>query len=286
MSALVSALAAGPIAVCDGIGQTNATIVNRVSRADGVLLKPDMPAVALDRVWLGDMVAGTGHRSQSMREISTTHTTYLVRFESGGLTTNATETWFFVLGWWSNPSNNTLDTFDVVPNDVVSGIQSNGSRHHKMVVVKPGYAWQVHWNDLEKGHPPELVSFGQKICGSTGNETLPLIERNGYGNYTFWRTAPVWCEDCAGAEISFLGERGKFISMSAQRVTLMTVSCDSRGMQDPVLVVEFIGMKGEHVDLMYQYGGDIDTATCVVTGDGKGKMMVFVIGGSANWTCE
>jgi hypothetical protein len=280
LSALVSALAAGPIAVCDGIGQTNSTTVNRVSRADGVLLKPDMPAILMDRVWIGDMVHTTVDGSgQSMREMSTTHTSFLVSMvQKNGHIIYETETWFFVLGWWSNPGNNTLDTFDVVPRDLLSGGGDD-------MVVRPGYAWQVHWNYQEvwwSGYPPQLVLFNW-----TGNETLPIIERNGYGNYTFWRTAPIWCEDGTGTEISFLGERGKFISMSAQRVTLITVSCYSRGFQDPMLTVEFIGMKGEHVDLMYEFGGDIDTATCVVMDDGKkGKMMVFVVGGSANWTCE
>ena len=47
----VSALAAGPIASCDGVGDSNASLLMRVARADGVLLKPSRPAVAIDRLW-------------------------------------------------------------------------------------------------------------------------------------------------------------------------------------------------------------------------------------------
>jgi hypothetical protein len=35
----VSAMAAGPIASCDGVGDANASLLMRVARADGVLLK-------------------------------------------------------------------------------------------------------------------------------------------------------------------------------------------------------------------------------------------------------
>ena len=45
----------GPIASCDGVGDTNASLLMRTARADGILLKPDRPAVAIDALWIGDI---------------------------------------------------------------------------------------------------------------------------------------------------------------------------------------------------------------------------------------
>ena len=47
---------AGPIASCDGVGDTNASLLMRTARADGILLKPDRPAVAIDALWIGDIL--------------------------------------------------------------------------------------------------------------------------------------------------------------------------------------------------------------------------------------
>ena len=40
-----------PIASCDGVGDSNTSLLMRVARADGILLKPERPAVALDALW-------------------------------------------------------------------------------------------------------------------------------------------------------------------------------------------------------------------------------------------
>ena len=43
----------GGVAISDKIGNTNATVVSRLCRSDGVLLRPERPATAMDSTFLG-----------------------------------------------------------------------------------------------------------------------------------------------------------------------------------------------------------------------------------------
>ena len=69
----------------DGVGDTNASLLMRVARADGVLLKPERPAVAIDALWLGAIFDSGPLRSRT-GEVSATFT------EISGFR------WHFVLG--------------------------------------------------------------------------------------------------------------------------------------------------------------------------------------------
>jgi hypothetical protein len=53
VEALLSALSAGPVGIGDKLGRTDPGLVRRTCRADGVLVKPDVPLTALDRCYLG-----------------------------------------------------------------------------------------------------------------------------------------------------------------------------------------------------------------------------------------
>jgi hypothetical protein len=48
VEALLSALSGGPVGIGDRMGRTNRDIVMRTCRADGILIKPDMPLAAMD----------------------------------------------------------------------------------------------------------------------------------------------------------------------------------------------------------------------------------------------
>jgi hypothetical protein len=52
--AMLSALSAGPVGIGDRIGRTDTAIVRRTCRADGLLVKPDLPIAALERCFLAD----------------------------------------------------------------------------------------------------------------------------------------------------------------------------------------------------------------------------------------
>ena len=53
VEALLAALSAGPVGIGDRLGRTDPELVRRTCRADGVLVKPDVPLAALDRCYLG-----------------------------------------------------------------------------------------------------------------------------------------------------------------------------------------------------------------------------------------
>jgi len=53
IEALLAALSAGPVGIGDRLGRTDPELVRRTCRADGVLVKPDVPLAALERCYLG-----------------------------------------------------------------------------------------------------------------------------------------------------------------------------------------------------------------------------------------
>ena len=59
VEALLSALSAGPVGIGDRIGEADIELIRRTCRADGVLVRPDVPVAAVDRamfdapVWIG-----------------------------------------------------------------------------------------------------------------------------------------------------------------------------------------------------------------------------------------
>jgi hypothetical protein len=52
--AMLAALSAGPVGIGDRIGRTDPDLVRRTCRADGLLVKPDLPIAALERCFLAD----------------------------------------------------------------------------------------------------------------------------------------------------------------------------------------------------------------------------------------
>jgi hypothetical protein len=51
VEALLSALSAGPVGIGDRIGEADVELIRRTCRADGVLVRPDVPIAAIDRAW-------------------------------------------------------------------------------------------------------------------------------------------------------------------------------------------------------------------------------------------
>jgi hypothetical protein len=67
VEALLAALSAGPVGIGDRIGEADVEVVRRACRADGVLVRPDVPIAALDRaafdapVWSGEPIVAAAH---------------------------------------------------------------------------------------------------------------------------------------------------------------------------------------------------------------------------------
>ena len=51
VEALLSALSAGPVGVGDRVGEADVELIRRTCRADGILVRPDVPIAATDRAW-------------------------------------------------------------------------------------------------------------------------------------------------------------------------------------------------------------------------------------------
>jgi hypothetical protein len=67
VEALLSALSAGPVGVGDRVGAADPALIRRTCRADGLLVRPDVPVAATDRaafdapVWTGELLVGSTH---------------------------------------------------------------------------------------------------------------------------------------------------------------------------------------------------------------------------------
>lgn len=72
LQAVASAMTAGPIASCDGVGDHDPVLLKRLARADGVLLKPDHPAWVLDSFWPRLAFGANQSRTDESGEVSQT----------------------------------------------------------------------------------------------------------------------------------------------------------------------------------------------------------------------
>jgi hypothetical protein len=71
VEALLAALSAGPVGLGDRIGEADVGLIRRTCRADGVLVRPDVPIAAIDGamfaapVWSGELLVGSAHTQHS-----------------------------------------------------------------------------------------------------------------------------------------------------------------------------------------------------------------------------
>jgi len=67
VEALLAALSAGPVGIGDALGDADVGLIRRTCRADGVLVRPDVPVAATDRtvfgapVWSGELLVASTH---------------------------------------------------------------------------------------------------------------------------------------------------------------------------------------------------------------------------------
>ncbi len=67
LEALLAALSGGPVGIGDALGDADVGLIRRTCRADGVLVRPDVPVAAIDRaafgapVWSGELLVGSTH---------------------------------------------------------------------------------------------------------------------------------------------------------------------------------------------------------------------------------
>ena len=71
VEALLAAMSAGPVGIGDRIGEADVALIRRTCRADGVLVRPDVPIAATDQapfdapVWSGETLVGSTYTQHS-----------------------------------------------------------------------------------------------------------------------------------------------------------------------------------------------------------------------------
>ena len=221
LQALASALTAGPVASCDGVGDFDAALLGRLVRADGVLLKPDHPAWVLDSWWaaaaFGAAPAGGSSTGDAPGEVSQTSVTI------SGLA------WRLVLGV-GLVRDQTFTAADVV----------DGAGRHLGAGEQPpaAAAWYRQSADPfgpmpPGGRLPVLVGggggggAGRREAGAPLSLSLPASpSADDWGRYTLWHVAP---RACGGSGWTLLGELEKLIPVSPQRIAAITTTCDGDG---------------------------------------------------------
>lgn len=277
LGVVVSALAAGPIASCDGVGDSNASLLMRVARADGVLLKPERPAVAIDALWYGGIFK-SGRLQSASGEISQTFTALRV---PGARPTPESESlpllWHYVLGWGiDNEAADSHGGYNVSYTDL-------GELPGQP--LPPAAPTMVAWPEYLDG-TPQFSQLREFPTGATDPGLhIPKTEGKAYGEYTLWRTAPILCSGPEQVHVALLGESAKFVSVSAQRITSLAVEC---GADASRVIIGLAGGPNEEVAMAYAdhktHRGD---AACVLGKNGKALLTIAMTAeGDGTSACE
>ena len=177
--AVVSVLSAGPIAPSDGIGGANYSLIIRTCRVDGMILKPDRPAVTIDRYWIAKTF-GTEFISGEVGPKGEVWTTY------SQLSALPSETWHYIIGI------NLFEDFQALPSD--------------LLLPSAGNLVAFSYNSTTLGTIQNLTLF-------SAQQPLLIPKGHNYGDFTMWTIAP---EIYPSAPI-LLGEVGKVLPLSTKR---------------------------------------------------------------------
>lgn len=236
MQALVSTLSAGPVALSDRIGYTNATVVMQTCAADGTLLKPDKPATSLDVTFL----ANGGVQG----ELWSTHSSLPTANSSAPFLT-----FYYVFAVLDAP-------FRLLPQHL--GIQDVGNQ--KWVIYE--------WNSIRPDNPnsmdsiqPFSASQPLNIPPSATNPTTGVID------FHYYRAAPVLSNGWI-----VLGEWNKFVPLSTQRflqikTMLSSVQVLAQGAFQETVSMAFVSPQSQNVIFLECATPDsaLILVTCVMT---------------------
>lgn len=132
----------GGVAISDKIGNTNTTVVNRLCRSDGVLFRPERPAMSMDSTFLGS----GGPQGEMWHTFSTDGQQNL--FIEYVMITNLTESYLF--SW--NELSNTQD--DDYPMRIIADIY---------VVFELDNPTDFHWFNSDKSSTVLMPSCAQNL---------------------------------------------------------------------------------------------------------------------------
>jgi hypothetical protein len=285
LQTLVAALSCGPVGPSDMIGSINKTRVMQTCRKDGLLLKPDRPALPVESIFIVQFTQEDTNLIQVWETFSA--------FDNGDLS------WHYILAadlarpflltvadcqdlkgqsmiFSFYDIANTLTLFDSThPFKIPAQKSTSGPSY---TYTSPEYSLnEVESQDENKNNnnnkaPPHKVNFNYYV-------TAPILD-NGW---------------------VVLGETSKFVTMSAQRITeVVTISNNATesertfsyeeaaeaggGGAGGGVSIGLVGVPGEVVSItVLPPGGQLRAFHCAIPSGGYTQMIVT---GSNSWTCQ
>ena len=232
LDALISAFSTGPVGIGDGDGYTDAPLVLRTCRADGVLLPPSKPLSPLDRTWWPPADGTSGSVTVDLRwllgsysRVNASLWQYVVAIDAPCATTRAIDVRTEL--YWP-PADVAMDT------NIDGGAPSAAAAHAVL-------QWGARCAHDEPAYTPgscvariDAASPSLHACTTPGGK-FP----NGTHSWSLTTLAPILPGGWA-----LLGEADKFVRVSSKRFTAID------GAQPASLHVTIEGMVGETVQLV------------------------------------
>jgi len=236
LQALVSALSAGPVAPADKIGLFDNSNIMATCRADGVLLKPSIPARTLDAVFKSTFTDS----SFFLDTLEHTYDTHSVSFSGKA----SDVTWHYLL------AANTDRYYTILPSDL-----NDNSPDAKDYI----------YFDYFAGATKTVAEFN-----NDNPILIPMLPHKGtVANYLYYVIAPSL--QVNGLGYTLLGETSKFVPASTQRITEISVSSDAKSV---TLTVGLTGSPSEHVLLeVMNKQSIVEQFDCTLSDAGTGRLI-------------
>lgn len=234
--AVVSVLSSGPVASSDGLGFANTSLIMKVCRLDGLILKPDRPAVTIDRTWIQRSFGDSDNSRAEIGPKGEVWTTY---------TDIGYNRWNYIIGV------NLLSDFYALPSDLLK--EGNYNNNNNLDYV--AYVYDKH-------------SLGKSVSSvQLFNADNPLLisKGNNYGDFNYWVICPMLQNSNSPI---LLGELDKITPVSRNRFQ----SIDITG-NDMILVITGVPNEMVSFSILHSISNltNINQFTCTVPSSGLVK---------------
>lgn len=234
LHAVVSALSAGPLAVGDAYGYTNASLLAMTCMSDGTLLKPSWPAVSIDQYHTQRALGFGGPQG----EVTYTYSTL----------------WHTIDG---APGHFTVNSISVLAMDLEADYALNISSLPELDNSPVGGAYFVYKTLMG------FMAVGKSEVSMLSPGSELVLPACGKEDYSLYNVMPAFEYPL----ITVLGEMGKFVPTSPKRF----LNVDTGPQNGGSLQVVVAGSPGEKIEIMYgqlarEAGGKpkLSASSCVV----------------------
>jgi hypothetical protein len=240
LHALVSALSAGPVSPSDAPGSANVSLIMKVCRDDGELLKPDAPAMPMDHFWIGHAFCKDDAR---IREQGS-HCRDALLAPRSEVWATATRIGRASLWPLIFTSLNSTSDFPLKLSRVYHHLQSVPTLH------RDGNLAPLHWQPPQCGwvaYRPgwSLAKAPPRLVGP--NDTLSFAAGSSFWDFSYVALAPIVVAAPGGLDWALLGECTKFVPVSRQRIlgidsngTSVTIALTGKAREQVTLTVALL----------------------------------------------